>query len=100
MNQVADILKEAKALISDKANWCQDTFSKQDADGHTQYCAYGAFCTTADDSAYSQKAYRFLNDAAATMYNFASAVRVNDQYGHEAVMKMYDEAIRMAESQA
>ena len=106
----ADILRAARARIADPKNWTQNTFAK-DADGVelTSYdlsgdeysavcwCAYGAIY--AESSEPFSDAGHFLRRAARELFN-STVIRVNDYFGHDAVMRLYDAAIAAAEAEA
>lgn len=96
------ILTEAKALIVNSDNWCQGEMERRHmftSSGGTQYCARGAIykVTRDDEDAYEARevAERLLREAAKEIMNadLATPVIVNDELGHDAVMRMFDIAI-------
>lgn len=112
----ADILKAAKARIADPANWVQTNYavnaegvSVGEADPEAcKFCAKGAmyaalwasFSPDALLPEESRQAFMIgsalLNDAALQNYHRMSIISVNDDLGHDAVMRCYDAAIQEA----
>jgi hypothetical protein len=43
----------------------------------------------------TNKAYWALYDAARALFNNKGVEEINDEYGHEAVLKVYDKAINI-----
>jgi hypothetical protein len=103
----ADILRAAKAKITEPAKWCQEA-SALDSEGKVvqchssraaRWCALGALWSSG--AAYPYFAYEYLLSAAKNLYPGEWSVsNVNDSADHAAVMVLYDEAIRLAEGEA
>jgi hypothetical protein len=107
-NFLALKLQEARDLITDKKNWCINTFSKQDG-CNKQFCARGAVMYVlgakylswdfALKSEEFQKIDKLLNEVVRDNYaraNFCIA-DLNNNFGHEAVMKCFDAAIKKSQ---
>jgi hypothetical protein len=103
----ADILRAARARIEDPKNWTTGFFAK-DAGGRfvasrdecaVCWCALGALIAEADYVEERHSA-RFLFDASKSLFGEEDATVVNDDLGHEAVLKLYDAAIAAAEAEA
>ena len=105
-----NLLRDTQQLIEDKRNWTTGAFARNPAGnsvGTTQadascWCAIGALQATAYKNKYSrsvhQKAMMVLDQIARRMtdadYDSAGSVeKINDNYGHGAVMRLYDQAI-------
>lgn len=104
-----EILIAARALIADPARWCRGAFGQDDEDcilsieellgrGACKWCALGAV--------YHVAGYRIevgvaeLNLASRYLFNKKDATLVNDELGHDAVLRVYDFVIRgMEESE-
>lgn len=86
------LLKQAKALIEDRRNWCKGTMTVIDGK-RTKRCALGAISHVCNTS--------WNPDAAACEYALSEALppgyrlvaEVNDEAGHNAVLAMFDRAI-------
>ena len=104
-------LEEAKKLISDKLKWCKYTFAK---DQHGNKCSsLSEYAVKFDASGACSRAevtdeeYKFLSKAAILILRMIPGWRnkyryepdypqvVNDDLGHEYVMRMFDIAIEM-----
>lgn len=121
-NSVALKLQEARDLIAEEKNWCKNTFSTNE-NGMPQFCARGAVMhvlgakepswnfaeesmdyKAMDDLLTSYSIKIFLPPIGASRRydnhyyreNFCIA-DVNNEFGHEAVMKCFDEAIKEAQ---
>ena len=107
MSQTAlTTLTKARALISNEGNWTQRAFAK-DGKGRivpfrdklaTRFCAEGA-CHRASKG-FPTAALQILERAAQSMAGKSSKLptvwAINDDMGHEAVLEMFDRAIKMA----
>lgn len=91
-------LTRARALIADPKNWTQGVSArnrKGDPVGPKdwtacQYCAAGAVVRTGGQPA----AFKALDNAARALHPGSfSVICVNDEHGHEAVLKVFDKAI-------
>jgi hypothetical protein len=106
---VAEILRAAKARIEAPEHWCRGQNARS-AKGRpvkewspraTQWCAVGAIFAEqpqvqASPGEEFHAARMTLNHASVRLCGRASS-SANDAFGHEVVMAIYDEAIRMAE---
>ena len=103
MNDIEKHLRMARDKISDPDNWSQGAPFSQDG---KKICAEIALCDTApghplySTALESWPAWRLLFKAAIELHpemKFPTAVvRVNDDLGHEAIMEVYDRAIKEA----
>lgn len=115
---IADELLAARDRIADPARWCQDTYFAIRDDSDTpwpsewraitgirekvrdlpveqvQMCAHGTLI-------YGEVSMdaRILVEGVCTKWYDSTLRTVNDLYGHEAVIKVFDEAIRCAKDQ-
>lgn len=96
---VVDQLLAARDLIADEERWCQGAIAR-DAEGNdtaagnaaaVAFCAEGAALVVGS----WKKMGPYLQTAANSLYDTVF-FRVNDDLGHEAVMEVYDYAIRLA----
>lgn len=98
MNTV-QILKDARALISDEKNWVKGAYRKN-IDGRECFCALGAvFKVSASEDVFFQdqlKAENALALAAGTSW----VPEFNDAHTHAEVLTLFDRAIAHAESEA
>lgn len=94
------MLAEARALILDPANWCQEAFARDERGRSVEACHGVRFCalgalhrvyTPATNTEYCLE-LRALGIAAKKLYD-SSMIQVNDNRGHAAVIAVYDEAI-------
>lgn len=113
---VAQVLKDAKALIADESHWTQGT-SARDKDGWPLsdnaspaavcWCSIGALARVADTGPaapfhlYPTARY-YLNAAAAKAaapgsHSGKSIVNFNDTHTHAEVMEVWNKAIQLAE---
>jgi hypothetical protein len=111
--EAAKSLRKAQDLIRPTENWCQHS-SVAKIKGKFRYCAIGAVAITMgaivregreDDPCYLYLANHhqspefilmcnLLHGAAQELYSRDMYIQhVNDNYGHEAVMKVFDYAI-------
>lgn len=88
LNPLAKELVEGKAKIADRSNWCTGIYQ----DKYGRMCAYGAIGI---HNSRVTDASRLLCQVALELYR-ETIITVNDTRGHEAVMRVYDEAIRRA----
>lgn len=95
-------LRKAQDLIRDPSKWTQGSFAKtKDGEelvngydaGAVCWCAYGA--TEFVSGQFTSAAEDYLRVAANELGK--SVVKVNDEDGHAAVMRLYDRAIELAE---
>lgn len=115
--QTAEILRQARELISDPERWCTDAYAEMpsltgglgEACNPTyseacKWCAAGAVGKVTDDddplfnTAWRSSSLYPLEQAAQDLYG-RHIEEVNDVLGHEAVMTMFDRAIRIAEEE-
>lgn len=94
-NPAVENLQAARNLIADPEKWCQG--KEQTDDGRV--CAVRAVWATGANL----NARRALDKAARQLYWHEEAgeplwpaVRVNDDLGHAAVLRMFDRAIELA----
>lgn len=105
-------LKVARAIIEDKSHWCQKALYR-DSNGRSlwdssnpaavvQACAAGAVLLAAraclgrtfEAAKYRHAMTGILDTAGIELYGDGyGIVRVNDQLGHEAVLRVFDTAI-------
>lgn len=99
--KAVEVLKAARELISDPRRWTTQTFAC-DKDGWdcdawsdvaVRFCAFGAVDRIGMGA--ESGATAFIVRAAREAWNLGPA-RVNDEYGHTAVMQMFDRAIELA----
>ena len=97
-------LRDAYELIKDEERWCQGHMAENrlgdpvayDAFNAVRWCASGAVAKAFDGSGDTTMP---LERAAAelfpeiTKYGFNKVVCVNDRFGHEAVMQVFEKAI-------
>lgn len=108
-----DVLKAARELIADPARWQQGWFAadadgigcRGNSEGAVSFCALGAIehitggNVWIDD--FTTPAEAALLDAAERLYpDMSDPAAVNDELGHEAVLRVYDEAIRREEAKS
>lgn len=103
----ADILRAARARISDPKKWTTGFFAKS-AEGSfvaaqsnraVCWCALGALLAEAKDSD-QRYTGQFLFRASQDLFEEEDPTMVNDALGHAAVLQMYDAAIAAAEEEA
>jgi len=95
---VSQILINGRKYLGDEDNWCQH--KSRIATGmwlrrHERFCATGYIAHKTSSRELSQKAMEFLSNASWECYG-RSPIYVNDNHGHEAVLRVYDKAIFMA----
>lgn len=100
----AKILRAARQRITDPKNWTRDAYARDEAgrDTYTNgdcdfavcWCAYGAL--GAEGSGVLTPEADILFQAALELYE-KGPVEINDALGHEAVLRVYDRAIEIAE---
>ncbi len=108
-----EVLTRAKALIANKANWTTQKFARDEnnfeiesTDKHAcKFCALGALnriTRARDDDIDLDKAstiaHEYLYEASNRVASY-SITYVNDNIGHEAVMRVYDFAIAIAKNE-
>jgi len=95
MSEVASRLAEAKALIADQDNWCQNQY-EIDNGYTTQRCALSAISTA---YGYASDCRWFSFDMLNAIYAFTVANGIshipdfNDTHTHAEVMAAFDKAI-------
>lgn len=91
----SDVLRQARALIADPKRWCQRVGRSGE-----RRCALTALkdAYRRDSEAVHWRAIDYLYHAAKAVVGRESVIHVNDIYGHATVLRMYDEAIRLAEA--
>lgn len=94
-----DVLRYARAIIADRERWTKHAIARNQYGGACEtergvkFCAVGAIKAT---TAQHGGPLAVLNEAAINLYGRISW-EVNDNLGHVEVMRVYDEAIRLAE---
>ena len=105
MTNIQDVLRQAKAKIEDPDHWCTGEFALNAyglpiAPGSNQaarWCSIGAIEAILEiPGTDTLRARLKLNRAAFDNFGHGVTI-VNDHLGHEAVMRMYDEAIKLAD---
>ncbi len=92
---VAELLREAKGLISEPEDWTRRTYRSFGG----QRCAIGALRAAAkrlDDPSIAWSAHALLIDVARSR-GFTNVETMNDRSSHTAVLAAFDQAIRTAE---
>src|SRR6185436_648047 len=97
LGAVSRVLADGRKYLSDEDNWCQHRsrvtvgswFNK-----HERFCATGYLVYKTKDPLQA-RAMNFLCLASHDLYQ-RSVVRVNDELGHAAVLKIYDRAVGLA----
>jgi hypothetical protein len=113
-----EVLRTAKAKIEDPAHWTQLVYAKDaqgravSAQSHTAvcWCARGVLISLSDLRPVGSRSvldasgdtwrlvHKYLRRALDALYGpDVGLVSVNDNYGHAAVMNVYDRAIGLAE---
>jgi hypothetical protein len=95
MPTTKEILIAAKALISNKENWCQNKSIKKKEDGTISYCSIGAIVEIAG----VPEAWDERQDAFSELrtHTNGSIADFNDSHTHTEVMELFDKAIASAE---
>ncbi|GAA0235791.1 hypothetical protein LNAOJCKE_0912 [Methylorubrum aminovorans] len=103
----ADILRAARARIEDPKNWTAGQFART-LEGHPVtarskkavcWCALGAVAAEADGND-ERLAALLLFKSSEALFGEEDISIVNDGCGHEAVLKVFDAAIAVAEAEA
>jgi hypothetical protein len=113
MKDACELLKEAQELIRDPEHWTKGAKARTVNDNavcptHStavQFCALGALCRVAgvdniclgpdcleEMSEETKEAKELLDKGASAVAHYTQVADVNDKYGHDAVMEMYDAA--------
>jgi len=105
MNDVTRLLEAARARITDPAHWTQGVLAR-DANGincaflssgdPVCWCALGSLNMSAETLHANQRTYQSANCemvAAAQRMHERTISTVNDKCGHEATLRMFDDAI-------
>lgn len=104
---VAQMLKDAKALIADPAHWTQGTpardasgkpLSNEESPAAVCWCSIGALARVAN--ADPAPLYHLYPVARHYLYKAtagASIINFNDTHTHAEVMELWDKAIQLAE---
>jgi hypothetical protein len=104
MSEVAETLRAARELIADPERWTQGVFAR-DAEGRSvdpsddravRWCAAGAIWRVATVAHGWCDAYWLARDAAERAHD-SGLTEVNDRLGHQAVLRVLDQAIAAAE---
>jgi len=106
MNDVTRLLEAARARITDPAHWTQGVLAR-DANGincaflssgdPVCWCALGSLNMSAETLHANQRTYQSANCemvAAAQRMHERTISTVNDKCGHEATLRMFDDAIK------
>ncbi len=98
--KISENLKAAKALIENPEHWMQeDYFDTGIMDTATCFCALGAVRKVSGEVTDWTPEARYLRDAVFSIDHGVSVDLFNDESTHEEVMKMFDKAILIAESE-
>lgn len=92
---VAELLREAKGLVSEPEGWTRRTYRSFGG----QRCAIGALRAAAkrlDDPSIAWSAHALLIDVARSR-GFTNVETMNDRSSHTAVLAAFDQAITTAE---
>ena len=92
---VADVLRDAKDMVTDPKDWTRRTYRSFGG----QRCAVGALRAAAkklDDPTIAWSAHALLIDVARSR-GFTNVETMNDRSSHAAVMAAFDQAIWAAE---
>lgn len=100
----SEVLRRAKARISDPTRWCCGHFARSAAGVHTtstdprarSWCAIGAVLAeseTVENGHLDSSAIRWLARVAGA----ETVGSLNDRVGHAGVMNLFDEAIAASE---
>jgi len=104
------LLRGSRERISDKEHWCQNTLAKDNEEEAIKpesykarkWCALGSLQKSRADSQISWdiavEAEGRLDHKAGRVGSWAIS-KINDCFGHSAVLKCYDEAIKDLELQ-
>jgi len=106
MNQVTEILKGARAILSDPDHWTRE-FQARNAGGDPVawkrpeaecFCLMGAINRAAYDInlGYTEEAYEAMNVVERFITNSIPAFNDNPTTDHEAVIKTLDSAIELS----
>jgi len=106
--KTSELLRAAQELIRDKSKWTRGAYGRDaagesvdDVDSITaaeSFCALGAVHFVSGDEVDEGPWFEALR-RAAIIAGESSVVSVNDVLGHDAVMKMFDRAIEIAEAE-
>lgn len=100
-----DVLRQARELITDSERWTQNEFARDfrgtavspRSELAVCWCAMGAVSRVGDNKFWLRvETKRYLEIASQELFE-TFPERVNDTLGHEAVLRMYDRAIELAE---
>jgi hypothetical protein len=103
------VARDVRALISDPDRWTTCAYARTAIGTKcapldpqaVQWCALGAVVRIADDARLERMIAGALCTAAADLgIGYGSPASINDQRGHDAVLKMYDRAIELLEQEA
>jgi len=86
---VLEVLKAARARIENPENWCQHEMFGPGG----SCCAIGAVYNVAWDARARDCARKRMDAASCRLFDGRRAVRVNDTFGHAAVLRIFDAAI-------
>lgn len=100
MKTALQILKDARALISDPIHWRRGDYITRGPNGVTSYCAVGAVnqaCGLYDNvrpsNEYSGSRHRAFDCLARYTPGHLAITTFNDMHGHEDVLALFDAAI-------
>lgn len=110
MKSMAELLKNARELITDPAHWTQGAYAKNEygstteshADNATCWCAYGVIRKVAyDNDSNSVEGLENAIDACATLLTGeeCDGIAFNDSHTHAEVLQMFNCAIKRSETQ-
>lgn len=107
-----EVLKTGRERISDPADWSRYMFAESVdgnnlcdgfADGAVKWCGLGAIEYATGEwfsVGASAEPHRLLNLVSNELYPGMSLIEVNTDLGHEAMLAVYDEAIRREEAKS
>lgn len=100
---VKEVLIQARKKIEDPKNWCQVYAALNQAGNPVEpdeltachFCAYGAIGSVAGlkNLKLKQETEKILGNAAQSLFK-VGVITVNDSMGHEAILKVFDKAIK------
>jgi len=106
MNEVTKLLEDARQRITDPEHWTQFAFARDsngttcavsESDDPVCWCALGSISVSVNKLHATPRTYRLADRkmVAAAMRLYATTIaRVNDDFGHAATLKMFDDAIK------
>jgi hypothetical protein len=100
------VLRAARELIADPERWTQGEYAR-DADGKpvddgderaVRWCATGAIWRTAPSGSVACRTIQLAAEVARRAHDMG-LMQVNDRLGHQAVLRVLDQAIAAAEAE-